>query len=107
MFWAFLFVFVSTIMRGLNSTYQSMKRKDKAVYVTYYNSLMHAFISTPNAVFITYFICPENKNFFNDFECSNTVLNAHLWGFMFTLSYFIVDLSLIFIYQICEDEVEQ
>lgn len=62
--------------------------------------MVHAPLSTLNAIYCTYYICGEGKTFFNDFECSNTVLYGHLWGLNFSAAYLFVDFWFLIRYRV-------
>lgn len=66
--------------------------------MSYAASMVHAPLSTINSVICTWFICGEGQNFFNSFECANTVLYAHLWGLNLSAAYLWVDFWMLIYY---------
>ena len=52
---------------------------------------MHSVASTFGSIYCMFFLCGDQKTFFNDSECREVVRYGHLWLCFFTAGYLFVD----------------
>lgn len=61
------------------------------MFLSYIVSFIHSTLSTFGSIYCMYFLCGDQKTFFNDSECREVVRYGHLWLCFFTAGYLFVD----------------